>query len=378
MRTVALVAVCLLVAGATGAVAKQLIDGHDIMNNSIQGKKLSKKLRGKINTAGTAGAPGQQGAQGPQGPKGETGDTGDTGATGAQGAQGAQGPQGAKGDTGNTGPQGPKGDTGNTGAQGPQGPKGDTGSQGPQGIQGPAGPATAATFSNPNWGQIDRNTLGSPEVELRPGPSVGASVRPPFGQGSLGLTLAGSSPVGSEPSVTSQNSDQASFGNEVDFAGNPFLGINQLGFYVYTTGENNARGNPNMPAIKIEIDPNMEPPASGSNFSTVTFTPQNTAANTWSSYIDATTAPANAAGYGFTMTGGASADPPNGTGCKLATPCTFTQLMAALNDGGQAPVIGSVAVGKGRDFAWSGAVDGLRVNNQIFDFEPLGVITRTP
>jgi hypothetical protein len=33
----------------------------------------------------------------------------------------------------------------------------------------------------------------------------------------------------------------------------------------------------------------------------------------------------------------------------------------------------SVAVGKGRDYAWQGAVDGLRINSTIYDFEPLGV-----
>jgi hypothetical protein len=32
-------------------------------------------------------------------------------------------------------------------------------------------------------------------------------------------------------------------------------------------------------------------------------------------------------------------------------------------------------VSKGRDFAWQGAVDGLRINGTIYDFEPLGVKT---
>jgi hypothetical protein len=38
----------------------------------------------------------------------------------------------------------------------------------------------------------------------------------------------------------------------------------------------------------------------------------------------------------------------------------------------------SVQVGKGRDFAFSGAVDSLVINNEKFDFEPFGVITTTP
>ena len=58
----------------------------------------------------------------------------------------------------------------------------------------------------------------------------------------------------------------------------------------------------------------------------------------------------------------------------LATPCTFSQLQTALNDGGDAATILTVAVGKGRDFAWSGAVDGLRLNSTIYDFEPFGVV----
>ena len=63
--------------------------------------------------------------------------------------------------------------------------------------------------------------------------------------------------------------------------------------------------------------------------------------------------------------------------------CTFAEIksyLAANNDAAQGPAkVGfSVAVGKGRDYASSGAVDVLRINNQVFDFEPFGVYTRTP
>ena len=37
----------------------------------------------------------------------------------------------------------------------------------------------------------------------------------------------------------------------------------------------------------------------------------------------------------------------------------------------------SVAVVKGRDNFWSGAVDGLRVNDTVVDFEETGVFTTT-
>jgi hypothetical protein len=36
------------------------------------------------------------------------------------------------------------------------------------------------------------------------------------------------------------------------------------------------------------------------------------------------------------------------------------------------------AIKFGRDYAWSGAVDGLRINGAVFDFEPFGVQTTTP
>lgn len=245
---------------------------------------------------------------------------------------------------------------------GQSGTAGAPGQQGETGLTGPAGPAGEdATYQGPHWGQIDRNTLGSPTVALRPGPFVGSAQAPPFGDGSLGLTLSDG------PDAGTVDAEQATFGNEVDFVGDSFLDVDQVGFQVYTTGENNGRGNPNMPSIKFEVDPNVA--ASGSNYSTLQFMPSNTASNAWSGYIDGTTAPASAAGNGWFMSGGAG----TATGCVLATPCTFTQLQTALDDGGDPPSILTVAVGKGRDYSWAGAVDGLRINGTVYDFEPFGV-----
>ncbi|WP_148014455.1 hypothetical protein [Streptomyces sp. ME109] len=85
----------------------------------------------------------------------------------------------------------------------------------------------------------------------------------------------------------------------------------------------------------------------------------------WSPYLDATTS-----GTWF-LTGNAGTV----TGCNQSTPCTFPQLKTALNDGGQAPTIYTAAVGKGRDNLWAGAVDGLRINRNIYDFEAGGVRT---
>jgi hypothetical protein len=58
--------------------------------------------------------------------------------------------------------------------------------------------------------------------------------------------------------------------------------------------------------------------------------------------------------------------------------CTFEQLLDYLDDGAPDATILTVQVGKGRDFAFSGAVDSLIINDQKFDFEPFGVITTTP
>src|ERR1700752_1225133 len=70
-----------------------------------------------------------------------------------------------------------------------------------------------------HWGVVPRNTIGSPGQELRDGrfPSTpaGAISEPPFGKGSLGLSVADKSTPLAQPQ------EKASFGNEVDFLGDP-------------------------------------------------------------------------------------------------------------------------------------------------------------
>lgn len=239
--------------------------------------------------------------------------------------------------------------------------KGAPGPAGQQGPQGEPGPASPATYTNPDWAVMHRNVIGSPTAEL------GGSIEPPpYGEGALNLSLNG------VPRTDTNGAEQVTFGTETGpFPVATFNEVTALGFSVYTTDENNARGNPNMPAIKFEVDPNLA--ATPSNFSTLQFLPANTPRETWTT-IDATTAPADPAGYGFFLSGAAG----TATGCKLATPCTFTQIKNALNDGGDGATILSLGVGKGRDYAFSGAVDGLRVNGTVFDFEPFGVQETTP
>ena len=52
--------------------------------------------------------------------------------------------------------------------------------------------------------------------------------------------------------------------------------------------------------------------------------------------------------------------------------------LAANNDGGPPAAIGTVAIAKGKDYQYQGAVDALRINGEVFDFEPFGVNVTAP
>ena len=224
------------------------------------------------------------------------------------------------------------------GAPGPAGTRGDVGPAGPPGL--------AAEYVGPNWGVVHRNVMGNGYADL------GASTQtPPLGVGALNIRT--------NLGVT----DKAAFGNEKDFFGQPVLGLVDLGFSVFTTGENIAKGADNMPSLLMEIDPNLT--STATNFSSLVYTPPNTAANAWST-VDADS---DSVARWF-MTGDAGI----ATGCTLATPCTFATVKTKLGDGGDAPIIYTVQVTKGRDnYTFSGAVDALVVNSRTFDFEPWGV-----
>jgi hypothetical protein len=228
-----------------------------------------------------------------------------------------------------------------------------------------AGPGDVETKSE-HWGAIARNTIGSPVMELRDGPyaltSTGDVTEPPFGKGSLGIEVADRATSLAAPQ------EKAAYGNEVDFFGEPVLGLTAVGFHVFQTGENVSYGGVNnLPNITFEIDPNLT--ANPTNFSSMVWVPNGTGVplNQWSGYIDATT---NGQWY---LTGSAGTT----TGCNQATMCSFTGIKTALNDGGASgePIILTAAVVKGRDNMWIGAVDGLRINGKSYDFEgePKGV-----
>lgn len=241
-----------------------------------------------------------------------------------------------------------------------EGPQGEQGPQGPQGVQGPQGPAGAdAEYQNPEWGLIARNTIGSGVADLRSGPygDYGNQSEPPYGVGSLGIQVSDDALSGGTPQ------EKAAFGNQVDFVGDDVLAIDEVGFHVYQTGENASISATNLPNITLEIDPNLS--GGGDDYSSMVWLPDDPGVvNQWSGYQDAT------ATGGWFLTGAEGGV----TGCTGGSPCSFADLMTALDDGANPPTILSVQVVKGRDNAWVGAVDGLRLGATIYDFEPFGVV----
>lgn len=122
-----------------------------------------------------------------------------------------------------------------------------------------------------------------------------------------------------------------------------------------------------MPSIRFEIDPHA---AGGTTtaFSTLVFTPTaNSPAGKWT-HIDATTEGR------WGLTGNQFNSPATAANCGLNGPeCSFAELQAFLATGTGATIF-TVAVGKGKDFAFEGAVDGLEINGDTVNFEPNSVI----
>ena len=61
------------------------------------------------------------------------------------------------------------------------------------------------------------------------------------------------------------------------------------------------------------------------------------------------------------------------TGCNQVTYCTLAEVKAALPNA----TLFTVQITKGRDYAYSGAVDALQIDSTTYDFEPFGVIETT-
>ena len=343
----ALVALALFVVASGSATAASLLTSKNIKDESIQNRDLRdgaftlSKLRQSTKDVLNADTEltllrlaALEKKAGIPGPAGAPGAAGAAGAAGAKGADGAKGKDGADGDSTVTG----------------------------------AGVGAAA--GSGNWGIINRNVFGSPTATLRSGPvaSFGQTVgvNPPFGKGSLNLNVS-KVPSG-ESSSSFDKRERISYGNEVDYQGKDLAATlgNTVGFSYFTSKEN---GPTNLPGLNFEIDPNLSTTAS--TFSTLVWIPPAaTQIGRWSDFVDG----ANVGEWYLTGTA-----VENATGCKQSTPCSFTEVMAALADGGDKATLYSAAVIKGRDAAFQGAVDGVKFGSTTVDFEENGVnVTTAP
>jgi hypothetical protein len=206
------------------------------------------------------------------------------------------------------------------------------------------------------WGIITRNTIGSGVADLRSGPygsfgNTGPSSKPPYGFGSLGIQVSDDATGASPPS------EKVAFGNEVDFLGHDVADLNRVGFHVFQPQENADINPRNMPNITLEINPDC----CSSTYTSMVWVPDPApVTNKWSGFIDATTT------GDWYFTGGTGTT----TGCNQTTFCTFAAAKAAL---GPNASIYTVSISKGRDDRYVGAVDGLRINDDIYDFDVTGV-----
>jgi hypothetical protein len=237
-----------------------------------------------------------------------------------------------------------------------RGPAGAPGPQGPRGPQGVPGPASPAEYTNPNWAVIDRNTEGSPVATLAGGPFFTADDGPPVGDGSLHIE-------------TASNAEKVSFGNQVDFAGDPVSGLDEVSYSYTQTGEDFDRYAANLPNVALEINPSV----AGRDYTSMVYVPPapTRAAQQWITTDAGADDGTGNSGWWFSNGQVASA-----TGCTQADFCSLDEAKQALeanNDGGPAALIGTIAVAKGKDYQYQGSVDALQINDTVYDFEPFGV-----
>jgi hypothetical protein len=333
------------VTAAASAGATTLITGAQVRDGSLTGADVRNLSLGVEDLTSAArdslrGRRGLRGRKGAPGPRGATGATGRRGATGQPGAIGATGPRGA------TGAHGPRGETG------AQGPKGD-----------PGGPASLPRLP---WGVVGRNTIGSPAASFRVGPwgrtsGYAATVPPPLGDGSLGVHVEGVNGSGS-------SAEKLSFGDETTFADLPIRSIATLSYWVYAAED--VFTNHSLPTLSIEANPD----ANGASYTTLVYLPDGSTApsapsprtlSSWQKYDTL------AAGNRWHST--TDLDPTT-TLCQVSNPCQFFDLVAQT--GSSARISFSLAITKGRDNEFTGAVDAVTVNSTTYDFEPEGVLAR--
>ena len=124
-----------------------------------------------------------------------------------------------------------------------------------------------------------------------------------------------------------------------------------------------------MPGITFEIDPNVGGKAS--NYSSLVFMP----ANSRGQRVE----PVHRRHHDRLLGPDRRRVRAAPRATSTAPRCTFAELKDYLDDGDDnAPTILTVAVSKGRDYFWSGAVDGLRINDTVVRLRGAGVFTTAP
>ena len=106
-----------------------------------------------------------------------------------------------------------------------------------------------------------------------------------------------------------------------------------------------------------------------SGYTSLVYVPATGVAHTWRT-IDTTAAPVGNSGWFFTNSGIA-----NSSHCGQDAGEHFCSLAEAEAAVPSATII-SVGIGKGRDNAFQGAVDWLKLNSTTYDFEENGVVVR--
>ncbi|WP_326822131.1 ice-binding family protein [Streptosporangium sp. NBC_01756] len=299
--------------------------------------------------------------RGPRGPHDSRGSHEPENPAGADEAQGPTGPTGADEVQG---PAGPKGTAGVDGAQGPTGPAGPVGPAGADGARGPAGPegpvgadGAPAVFSAEKRGIVGRKTSDSANAVHRVDPygrssssNPSADATPPYGTGSLGITAGG-------------GADKITVGNETDFAEQSLSDLGTLKYWVFAKAD--SMTDVMLPTIGIEVDPHVGP----AGYTTLVYLPDSSI----SPSAPASRTPDVWQEYDASAAGGrwyASGTTGNLIDCSMVSPCSFDELKAKLPDAVIAYGPG-LSTGSGNVFV--GAVDGLQINDTIYDFEPLAV-----
>ena len=205
-------------------------------------------------------------------------------------------------------------------------------------------------FSSAKWGLIGRNTIGTAYAQPRTGPwgSALQESDPPSGVGSLQI-------------IVGDGTQKVAYGNQNDFFTTRLNTVSTLTYWVYRDIDAPA---PTFPGVSFEV----LNPTGAVTYTSLVYVPPAVVptppALVWRK-LDAL------AGAHWFFTNGALAA---SSGCNQATFCTLTQAAAALTNPGYR--ILSLAVSKGRDDAFNGAVDALQMNGTVYDFEPQGVIER--